>query len=778
MKAVSQAHNVVVSANTTSGVKFDIAHSSTAFTVLSSNLYSDKILAIIRELACNAYDSHVAAGCADRPIEIYAPTRYDLTFYVEDFGTGLSDRDIRGYWAKGADVVDLVSQAERQLTDQQLLDDGYTFSSGIYNTFFRSSKTDTNEQVGQLGLGCKSPYSYVTSFAVRSRHDGIECVYACYKDESMLPVISLMDRKPTTESNGLKVSLSVATDDVSQFISKIMSVSSLFPVMPIVHNSSTQPTPQVYEFTANGWAAHGRNIGCRAIMGTVGYPVDVAKLLDGMDATEVKRQFGGTARDVQRVASWVDMIVPIGGCSVAASREHLHYDAHTIATLREWLARIIPYLKQRLSDELDKCDTALAALTLHMEYLHHPTNYYAHMLDDAGLLVPTGVAGRKITYRGQEIATVTPNPLEELPNYAAVISHRQISHHYKNKMSIKVMHTNDASWNVPVHQNVVAVICRTHKERNQMIRITNAWLRAKSSGTSLTKSIIMAECPVDDPDGAMFVEWCRKYHVPIKTASDFPAVPVSTSTRTAEKMTVRPSPTSAWGIYNPTATTWGRIDRSSFREYPIDFSAGGYYIALNRFSPTGKVYTHNLLSELFAMLHWMGKVPTNVVVYGFTPSLQKIAAKSSGQWINVDDLYGQLMTGEGIPVDPSIAALVVHQAINRVVEEEDDVIRTIIGYGVRNPTSDRGQLICAAGKIPDRPSIDADALPVPVSRITAYGQYRDISTDASAEWRAKVDGAYQKLLAASPMARYVSMDYDDITSCTDAVLNQLISTLN
>ena len=66
---------------------FTIAATGKAFKILSDGLYSDKIRAIIRELSCNARDSHVAAGNA-APWSIHLPNMDEPWFSVEDFGTG------------------------------------------------------------------------------------------------------------------------------------------------------------------------------------------------------------------------------------------------------------------------------------------------------------------------------------------------------------------------------------------------------------------------------------------------------------------------------------------------------------------------------------------------------------------------------------------------------------------------------------------------------------------------------------------------------------------
>src|SRR5690606_19893214 len=85
------------------------------------NLYSDPVAAVIREYACNAYDSHIAAGNTD-PILVTLPTHASPEFVVQDFGIGLSIDDLRD----------------------------------VYSMYGRSLKRESNDMVGQLGLGCKS----------------------------------------------------------------------------------------------------------------------------------------------------------------------------------------------------------------------------------------------------------------------------------------------------------------------------------------------------------------------------------------------------------------------------------------------------------------------------------------------------------------------------------------------------------------------------------------------------------------------------------------------
>jgi HSP90 family molecular chaperone len=94
--------------------EFRIRNSAKAFNILSSGLYANKIRAIIRELSCNAVDSHVAAGRSGTPFDVHLPNTLEPHFSIRDYGTGLSHEQVKN----------------------------------IYTTYFESTKTDSNAFIG------------------------------------------------------------------------------------------------------------------------------------------------------------------------------------------------------------------------------------------------------------------------------------------------------------------------------------------------------------------------------------------------------------------------------------------------------------------------------------------------------------------------------------------------------------------------------------------------------------------------------------------------------
>jgi hypothetical protein len=58
-----------------------------------TELYSDREMAVVREYATNARDSHIEAG-NDAPIEVITPTELSPYLIIRDFGIGMSLSDI------------------------------------------------------------------------------------------------------------------------------------------------------------------------------------------------------------------------------------------------------------------------------------------------------------------------------------------------------------------------------------------------------------------------------------------------------------------------------------------------------------------------------------------------------------------------------------------------------------------------------------------------------------------------------------------------------------
>ncbi len=320
--------------------EFKIKATSKAFSILSSALYSDKILAVVRELACNAYDSHVAAGTPKLPIEIKLPTPLNPTFHVKDFGLGLSHED----------VIDL------------------------YTTYFESSKSDSNDFIGALGLGSKSPFSYVTNFTVESRHNGMKRLYSMFLNEDSIPAVSLLGEEKTRDANGLTVALAVKGEDSDKFRRAAQRALMYFNPMPTVIGAQDTFSAFELKHTVAGsnwkireseWSA-GMN-GAFVVQGFVAYPID----------KDILRSNGLSELGRVLVNMNIDLYVPIGQVEVAASREALSYTKSTITNLIHSVEVAEKEMRAEIQKGFDACTSRWDAQMLHAKLNNHRDNSHA-----------------------------------------------------------------------------------------------------------------------------------------------------------------------------------------------------------------------------------------------------------------------------------------------------------------------------------------------------------------------------------------------------------------
>lgn len=270
--------------------QFAIKTSAKAFEILSSGLYANKIRAIVRELSCNAYDSHVSAGKATVPFDVHLPTALEPYFSVRDYGIGL--------------------------THEQVV--------SIFTTYFESTKTDSNDLIGGLGLGSKAPFSYTSNFTVTAIKDGKRGVYSAFVSDEGVPSIAMLSQSETDEINGVEIQFSVENQyDFRKFYEEAERVFEYFATVPTFTGHEVTIRPREYA-TKN--VAPGIHIvkGKRqnvAVMGNIAYPIDVPnadKLLKELIA------FNDIGLEIN---------FGIGDIEFQASREGLSYTPRTIQAI-------------------------------------------------------------------------------------------------------------------------------------------------------------------------------------------------------------------------------------------------------------------------------------------------------------------------------------------------------------------------------------------------------------------------------------------------------------
>lgn len=292
---------------------FGISDSAAFFNILSSTLYKDQLLAVVREVLCNAWDAHIETGITDKPVEV---TLTDTKFSVRDFGKGIHNDDM----------------------------------GVIYCVYGNSTKKNDGKQTGGFGLGCKAPLAYVEHFDVISHHDGVKTLYKVAKSSAqaqgkpgLTPIVSI----PTTES-GLDVSLEIknARDYLrfTELIKRIvrngdMNVSLNGAVLPKLNFDSNKSnyilltnTKLLNEYEAV-MVRYGNVI--YPVSNNNGYAAEYVTILDHL------RLLGRNSGEYSIVFQ-----APPHSIAVTPSREELSMQEHTINTLKDIFKSFTSMLKK------------------------------------------------------------------------------------------------------------------------------------------------------------------------------------------------------------------------------------------------------------------------------------------------------------------------------------------------------------------------------------------------------------------------------------------------
>lgn len=282
---------------------FRIENTPHMMEILSKKLYTNPTQAVIRELVCNAIDAHKAADNADK-VEVYAPSEFDPVFIVKDFGTGLSEEDV----------------------------------ISLYTTYGASTKNKSNDYIGCLGIGSKSPFALTDEFTVVSRYNNVATTYHCYKQQG-LPVCTKLSSVATDEHNGLTISVPIDEDTVPSFqkemkaffkgVSKsLVDVKGLTPIFYedyVKENCLDETTFLIDEFTVRIKKFEYYSEPHIVRMGSVIYK------------TSVSSSYGG-------FVMFID--APIGSFIISANRESLEDNKENTDKIESILQKVQDVIEQ------------------------------------------------------------------------------------------------------------------------------------------------------------------------------------------------------------------------------------------------------------------------------------------------------------------------------------------------------------------------------------------------------------------------------------------------
>ncbi|QWY83502.1 rIIA protector from prophage-induced early lysis protein [Rhizobium phage RHph_X2_28B] len=295
-------------------MEFGVAQTAEFFTVLSSTLYSDKPLAVGREVLCNAWDSHIASKIIDTSVEV---TIDDTKLVIRDFGRGIEHSKMQP----------------------------------IYCVYGNSTKGNDGTQTGGFGLGSKAPFAYSDHFTVTSHFMGTKTVYAISRGSAKTqgkPDCRVMVKVPTTES-GLEVSIPLKHKDDGLIFSEIIRTIARMGEMNVKLNGErleTMPISSAQEgfyLTREEFTKHQERIFVR--YGNVVYPVPLHEDYSGKYG-ELIKLLETLDRGAYRHRWKVIFQAPSNKISVTPSRESLSLTDTTIETIKE-LMELVPNINSK-----------------------------------------------------------------------------------------------------------------------------------------------------------------------------------------------------------------------------------------------------------------------------------------------------------------------------------------------------------------------------------------------------------------------------------------------
>lgn len=365
---------------------FSIKASSEIFKILRDSLYSDPILAILREYSANCSDSHIISNQRDRPIEIQLPSIFDPVLKIRDFGYGLSHEDM----------------------------------FQVFCVYGESTKKSSNEMVGFFGVGAKVGFAYSASFQITSIHKGIKSIYNAYLDESECGKLALLVQSETTEEQGIEISINVNQNDINTFITTAQNLFKFWTPYPIFTGNIAFKETKVNYFLVrdNEWGfmnvADSYQRGSGIVMGNIFYKVEAVKIPDLTDL------------QMKILDKNLVIFANIGDVVLQASRESVNYSPITIKFIKNKLKTI----EDEIRAEADKKQAGLTS-----EY--EARKLYFDLFNTAGqfgVLAELFKSHIEVKWDGKTITT---------PNFPVETFEGFVAEYYEDRQRKSRVHVNE-----------------------------------------------------------------------------------------------------------------------------------------------------------------------------------------------------------------------------------------------------------------------------------------------------------------------------------------------
>lgn len=310
MKPIAEATVTNVGNMTGEAIAFGIDNSSLAHIYdILSDLYSDRELAVLRELTANGLDAQVECGYTG-PVEVFLPTRMNPVLTIVDHGVGMSVDDLHK----------------------------------IYTKYGASTKRDTDDQIGMLGLGSKSPLALADSFTVTTVKGGIKTVAMVTKEDG-IGQLRIVDTSVTGEDSG--TTISVATSP-GNFASKAETLFRFWKPGTVVVDDQEPVHAELDQIGPNMFVSYSDLGGDYIVMGGIGYKI--AQKSDWYERGLQEHRYQYTMSVV--------VMADMGDVHFTPSREGLKYTPRTNKFIDNAREQFKINVAKHVADSVEALDTA------------------------------------------------------------------------------------------------------------------------------------------------------------------------------------------------------------------------------------------------------------------------------------------------------------------------------------------------------------------------------------------------------------------------------------
>jgi len=592
--------------------------------ILRDGIYSNKILACIREYSTNAMEAHKLNGNESVPIEVTLPNIIDPMLKIRDFGPGLSFEQIH----------DLIC------------------------SYGATTKDKSNDFVGCFGIGSKAAFSYTNTFQITSICNGSKLIFNAYIDETEIGKISELFHGPALdgEKSGIEIAIPIHLNDITKLIEEARNFYRFWDLPPIIKGVGDYQ-PVINEWLlknkANTWGflkKEGYYERSYVVMGGVFYHI-FANSIPNVD---------GIHRNI--LDKSVVIYANIGDVTIAANREQVSYTQKTINFVKSALRKIEEEAKKEIDDAFSKCTTEYQARELYYHYFRG---------GKMGSII-TQLFHHEYDAKFGDISIRTQSFPEDNLRMNGIA--RFYLRHSRGNTPMRSNHEThfDVFNNLKDEEKPkkgVNFYYIGDKNDSLSYKLLKYYLKQENSN-----SFTCNNCVINFKTEQDKLDWCAEKGIPDDTFRELTSTIVIPVKPKQPRKPREKNPKTNCAVFDPKSTILGKtmqyFDHSGWYYHDVDLDevTGGYYVIkhysnlfLDKEAKERNSYEdQNYVGEVIEMLGDISdEFNTNPVIYAFTESeIEKL--KDNPNWISLKDLAKDELQYQHDKFDTSLIPIGFH----------------------------------------------------------------------------------------------------------------------